>query len=130
MPFDWNNYLVLAEELAARADEASKRTAISRAYYFAFNLAFTRAQETAGPFLVGDNSHRWCWDKYQSTATSTGDRVSGSIWLAGDRMKRRRIKADYKSEMPRLNDEVNWTMQEAREFGDHLAILDARYPLP
>jgi len=33
MSFDWNNFLVLAEELGQRGDEAAKRTAISRAYY-------------------------------------------------------------------------------------------------
>jgi len=33
MPFDWNTYKDLAEELRLRNDEASKRSAISRLYY-------------------------------------------------------------------------------------------------
>ena len=43
MPFDWNEFLTLARELAAKTDDASKRTAISRAYYCVFNLATARA---------------------------------------------------------------------------------------
>jgi hypothetical protein len=34
MPFDWNDFLSLARQLARSADEASKRTAKSRAYYY------------------------------------------------------------------------------------------------
>jgi hypothetical protein len=37
--FDWSDYLTLAKQLATNADEASKRAAISRAYYAAFGLA-------------------------------------------------------------------------------------------
>jgi uncharacterized protein (UPF0332 family) len=37
-PFDWRGFLVLADELARRADEeAVGRTAVSRAYYAAFH---------------------------------------------------------------------------------------------
>lgn len=129
MPFDWNNFLVLAEELATKDDEASKRSAISRAYYFVFHLAFARAESTAGPFQVGEPSHRWCWDKYANTYVSTRDPVCNQIWLTGDRMKRRRMKADYKDEMPRLNDEVTWTLEEARRFPRELASLNSTYPL-
>ena len=130
MPFDWTNFLLLAEELATRADDAAKRTAISRAYYFVFHLAFARAESTAGPFQVGEGSHRWCCDKYANTYTRTRDQVCNQLWLAGDRIKRRRIKADYKEDVPRLLDEVNWTLEEARQFRENLALLDARYPLP
>ena len=131
MPFDWTNFQILAEELATKNDEASKRSAISRAYYCVFNLAFARAESTAGAFPGGgDSSHRWCWEKYQDTASSTRDPMASALWLAGDRMKRRRIKADYKDDFPRLDDNVKWTIQDAREFRTHLAALDPRYPLP
>ena len=39
MPFDWTEYARLAEELGTRADEASLRTAISRAYYSVYHQA-------------------------------------------------------------------------------------------
>jgi uncharacterized protein (UPF0332 family) len=130
MPFDWTNFFVLAEDLARNNDEASKRSAISRAYYFVFHLAFARAESTAGQYRAGEPSHQWCWDKYANTYVATRDRVCNQIWLAGDRMKRSRMKADYKDEIPRLDDEVTRTLEEARQFPDQLAALDPRYPLP
>ena len=44
-PFDWRHFLYLADDLAGYPDksycaEANERTAISRAYYAAYNLAF------------------------------------------------------------------------------------------
>ena len=45
MQFDWNQYLTLANKLAlSSGDEASLRSAISRAYYCAFNLALAKAK--------------------------------------------------------------------------------------
>jgi hypothetical protein len=57
MPFDWNDFLTLAEELAARDDQASKRTAISRAYYSVFHAANARAERTTGRSASLGNSH-------------------------------------------------------------------------
>ena len=37
--FAWSEYLTLAQHLAQQEDEASQRTAISRAYYAAFHVA-------------------------------------------------------------------------------------------
>jgi len=49
MPFDWNKFLSLAQQLATSSDEACKRTAISRAYYCVFNLAFARGVVSGVP---------------------------------------------------------------------------------
>ena len=127
MPFDWNNYLTLARQLAAAVDEASKRTAVSRAYYCVFNLAFARAESTAGRFQGGEGSHVWCWRKYTNTADMSCKRL-GNV---GDRMRRRRVKADYKAaDIPRLPDEVNRMLLDADQFLLDLAALNPRYPLP
>src|SRR5712691_8074455 len=97
MPFDWNNFLVLADELATRVDdEASKRTAISRAYYCMFNLAFARAESTAGPYPGDQSSHNWCWGKYQATPDPTCQQLGND----GQRMKRLRVNADYDTHVP------------------------------
>ena len=113
MSFDWNNYLSLAEELADRTDEASKRTAISRAYYCVFNLAFAHAVTTAGPKPWNEPSHSWCWKVYESTP----DDSCRKLGIEGDRMKRRRVDADYKAaNNPRLDDEVRRMPDEARQF--------------
>jgi hypothetical protein len=127
MPFDWNDFFALAEKLAVSADEASKRTAISRAYYSVFNLAFARAEATAGAFPGDESTHNWCWGKYIGTIDPDCRRLG----FDGQRMKRGRVKADYKSaEIPRLSDEVKWMLQEAREFRAALLVLNPRYPRP
>ncbi len=127
MPFDWNEYLVLARKLAAANDEASKRSAISRAYYFVFNLAFERAESTTGGFPGGETTHKWCWDRYESTPDANCRRLG----IEGARMKRLRVKADYKaSDIPRLDDEVRRTLAGAQAFRANLNALNSRYPLP
>ena len=127
MPFDWNDYLTLAEELATRADDASMRTAISRAYYCVFNLAFTRAERTVGPKPWKEPSHSWCWKIYESTP----DVSCKQVGIDGDRMKRTRVKADYEAaDIPRLDDKVRRTLEDARQFRRALEALDPRYPHP
>ena len=127
MPFDWNEYLVLARQLALAGDDASKRTAISRAYYFVFNIAFARAEATAGRYPGGESSHKWCWDRYESTP----DPSCRKLGIDGGRMKRRRVRVDYKpADIPRIDDEVRRMLMEAQQFRADLAALNPRYPLP
>lgn len=128
MSFDWNSYLTLAEELAKKKeDEASQRTAISRAYYCVYNLAFARAEKSAGHYPGGIGYHKWCWDKYMNT----NDLACRQIGLEGDRMKSRRVRADYNSEgFYRLNDTVRRVLQDAHQFLVDLQSLDPRYPSP
>jgi hypothetical protein len=125
MSFDWNNFLVLAEELAQRGDEAAKRTAISRAYYFIFNLAYARAEVSGGIFVAGDR-HAQCWRRYMATP----DPACQKLGIAGDRMKGRRISADYEAPTKaRLDDEVRRSLEEARQFSADLTALPTRFPL-
>jgi hypothetical protein len=127
MPFDWNDFLALAQRLANEPDDASKRTAISRAYYSIFNLAFERAESTAGKYAGNEGFHKWCWNKY----TTTSDRDCQRIGNLGDRMKRKRVIADYKSDdIPRLADEVRSALMNVRSFTWHIARLNPRHPLP
>jgi len=127
MAFDWNHFLALAEELARRPDDTSERTAISRAYYSAFNLAFARAETTVGPRPEGASYHQWCWNHY----TRSGDRSCRQLGVDGDRMKRLRVKADYKgADIPRLDDRVRGMLDDARQFMVDLAALDPIHPLP
>lgn len=127
MPFDWNDFLSLARQLARSRDEASKRTAISRAYYCAFNLAYARAEKTVGPKPRDASYHQWCWDQY----TSTNDRTCKQLGNAGQRMKARRVRADYKdADIHRLDDEVQRILEDVQQFLASLAALNPRYPLP
>jgi hypothetical protein len=127
MPFDWNEYFVLARQLATARDEASKRSAISRAYYFVFNIAFLRAEATAGSYHGGESYHKWCWDKYRRTPDATCQKLG----IDGERMKQRRVRVDYKAaDILRLDDEVRRMLLEAQQFRASLDALNPRYPLP
>jgi hypothetical protein len=127
MPFDWNHFLTLAEELAQKPDEASKRTAISRAYYSVFNPAFARAETTIGPKPAGEAYHQWCWDQY----TGSGDHSCRQLGLNGNRMKAVRVKADYRhADIPRLDEKVRRMLEDAHQFLADLAALDPLFPRP
>ena len=127
MPFDWTNFLTLAEELATKTDKASKRTAISRAYYCVFNLAFARAQSRVGLRPKDAPSHQWCWQQY----TGTLDPACQQLGNTGDRLKRMRVKADYRdTDIPRLDGEVQRMLEDAHQFLADLATLDPKYPRP
>jgi hypothetical protein len=127
MPFDWTNYLILAEDLAEKPDEASKRTAISRAYYFVYNIASDRDLANGGRFPGGESSHHWCWNKYQKGP----DPTCIQLGINGQRMKARREWADYKKvHKPRIDDEVQLMLQEVRDFQRDFGNLPPRFPLP
>lgn len=127
MPFDWKNFLSLAEVLAANNDDASKRTAISRAYYCVYNLAFARAETTVRPKPRGERYHQWCWNQYKRTVDPTCQQLGNT----GERMKRLRVKADYlATDNPQLNDEAKRMLEDARQFLADLAALDPIYPRP
>ena len=127
MPFDWYDFLSLAQQLARSTDEASKRTAISRAYYCVFNLAFARAESAGCGYPRGEGYHQWCWRKYSETPDSSCRKLG----VDGKRMLARRVRADYNAgEIRRLDDTVLRTLTDAQQFLAALVALNPRYPLP
>jgi len=112
MSFDWIKYLELAKVLSAAInDEASLRSAVSRSYYCAYNLAMSRA--TANSYRLPDdgNSHDNLWALYARNTDVGCKKLS----LVGPRLKRRRVKADYRSDYYRLSEEVKDAIAEAEE---------------
>ena len=65
-PFEWLQYLGLAQELAARSEEACLRTALSRAYYYVYNLALIRAERN-GVVPKRVRAHRPVRSRYRPT---------------------------------------------------------------
>ncbi len=63
--FDWSGYLKLAEELGNRPDEASLRSALSRAYYYVYHLALNRAEANRFQPLQGEGTHTQLWRLYK-----------------------------------------------------------------
>ena len=128
MPFDWTQYLILAKSLSQSIPhEASLRSAISRSYYSAFNLALERAKLNGYRDKVDETggSHQLLWDLYGRNIKSN---ECGQIAKLGPRMKRRRVLADYRSEYPRLAEEVRFAIQDADACIALLARLPARLP--
>jgi hypothetical protein len=130
MPFNFDEFVTLADELAGRPDEASKRSSISRAYYGVFHRAFPRAEANVGPYRNrGDRNlptHVWCWRQY----LDTNDSNCKQIGVNGDRMKKRRQTADYERNIANLQAEVQRQIADAHQFLSDIDALDPQYPHP
>lgn len=133
MPFDFTEFLTLAEALSGRPDEASKRSSISRAYYAAFHVAFSRAEANVGSYRARPvqyqrmPTHAWCWLQYINTNDVTCQRIG----LNGDRMKKRRTDADYeKKDIVNLQAEVQRQIADVRQLLQDIAALNPNYPRP
>ena len=125
MPFDWNDFLLLAEELANRNDTASKRTAISRAYYSILNIAIARVKAVGGQ-PPNENTHNWCWQKYNAGP----DPACIQLGITGQRIKAKRVRADYETaDFTNLEQEVQRVLLEAKKFLRDITALNPRYPL-
>lgn len=96
--FDWTNYLVLAKELGNRQDEASLRSAISRAYYSAFCNARNRLGQQGVTVPKTGDVHKWVWDQYRLSGTQ----LLQSVGIEGDRLRKVRNTADYADDFPKL----------------------------
>ena len=109
--FDWSGYLKLAEELGKRTDEASLRSAISRAYYYVYHLALKRAQANNFEFVKG-GMHTQLWRVF-SESPELDCKMLGTIT---SRMMERRTRADYNNIFTRISEEVPDTLADAQSF--------------
>jgi uncharacterized protein (UPF0332 family) len=90
--FDFAEYLDLAEELAARADEAAWRSAISRSYYAVLHVAY----RTLPPPLQATISHRTMHSVTWRLYSDSSVQACRQIGQAGTRLRDRRVDADYR----------------------------------
>jgi uncharacterized protein (UPF0332 family) len=121
-PFDWNEYLNLASTLSANADEASQRTATSRAYYTAFHAATLHAKHNG----YAERSHGRLWKMYSSDADINARRISA----LGNQMKKAREDADYVAAVPRMSDIMMQQLADANTFVALLAQVPPTSPQP
>jgi hypothetical protein len=99
MAFDWEEYLTLANSLKGNADEASKRSAISRAYYCVFNRARIFAIQRLGYiYREGEPSHQAMWSFFKGGLSGVG--------LNGKKIKDIRRKADYDDDFPDIDNDL------------------------
>lgn len=112
MAFDWPDYLALARGLAYADDEASHRSAISRAYYACYGLARRSLPVEPGPVASFDGEHKALWDEYKSAQ----ERARRAIGTNGDRMRRKRNLADYEIAYSDAAHDVAGVLQEAERI--------------
>lgn len=120
VPFDWRDFVGLAELLAERHDEASLRTSVSRGYYAVFHLARRVLERHDGEFhaMRGSDSHKLVWDRLAAldrrqakTAVRVGKnllavRKHADYQLGGDNWPRRATESliDVRRAVAALND--------------------------
>src|SRR5438309_1228351 len=129
MPFDWQEFLTLAENLLESNTEAAYRTAISRAYYSVFNVARERAERNNCVFdpNAEGGMHKKCWNLYRRGP----DPNCMQLGVEGGRLSELRVRADYKNgDYIRLNEDATQFIRDVKQFKNKLRGLDARYPLP
>lgn len=127
MAFDWSQYLELAKNLSNKTDEASLRTAVSRSYYCAYNLALDRAKlnQYRPPADNMGGIHEQLWNLYGRNDT---DHDCKYLALWGPRMKRRRVKADYHLNYPNIQQEAKDAIKDAEQCLAKLAALRQGLP--
>lgn len=115
---DWAGFLALATRLATENGQAELRSAVSRAYYSAYNDA-RRYVRNKSPMFSGKDEHHWLvWDWF---ASEPGQ--APQVATLGSALRKTRNKADYNvySEMPNLKYEANQAVQKATRI---LSLLD------
>lgn len=122
MSFDWSQYFVLAEHLAEQDDEASRRSAVSRAYYAAYCSArnWLQANEPDLGRAPPGESHRYIWDRYQRGP----HRIRVRIGAEGNRFRSERNRADYTDAVYHLDRLVETALARARTIFELLHGLD------
>lgn len=111
MPFDWVEYLTLAQRLATENGEASQRSAISRAYYAIYHAARSSLEETENfQFSHNNPAHKQVWDAYRRKG-----RTHTAVGLNGDRLRLNRTQADYESEIEHLSILVDDSLDKANK---------------
>ena len=120
--FSWTEYLRLATELARNDDEASQRTATSRAYYAVFHAATLHAKGNG----YSERSHGRLWKMYHADSDANARRLSA----LGNQMKVAREDADYVEAVSRVEDALQQQLANAKKFVTILAQVPPTSPKP
>lgn len=116
MPFDWNSYKNLAEDLRAKSDEASKRSAISRIYYSVFHQAKRYLIEVEKyEYSENKESHAQVWNEFIGKG-----KTFKAIGENGKRLRNTRNDADYKDDILKLDDVVETSFRTANNVLTYL----------
>jgi len=117
--FRWSDFLGVANKLQLGGDEASLRTAVSRAYYVAFHAAKGYVERTQGAFHRRSSEHDQTW----TALSSSGDAEEATIGQWGSDLCRLRINADYKLQKSTQSREALQALSYARKIREGLGKL-------
>jgi uncharacterized protein (UPF0332 family) len=127
MPFDWPDYLTIADELSKRTtEEACLRTAISRTYYYVYHLARQRLLDNEFIIVRGGDTHKQVWEKYQGDADHRCKKLNDLAKILHDKRK----QADYDNPYAgRIDAEFPALITLAKKFATDLNALEKRLPV-
>ncbi|MEO8905502.1 MAG: HEPN domain-containing protein [Polyangiaceae bacterium] len=111
----------MAEKLAADGGDSQLRSAISRAYYSAFNTARQFLQRESISVPKDGQAHDFVWKQLKQPGRT---RLLLGAGNNGERLKARRTKADYRDEFTGLESESKQAIDEARQILKALAPVD------
>jgi uncharacterized protein (UPF0332 family) len=119
-PFDWVEYLELAERLVAwRGDPAAERSAISRAYYAVFHTAKTHFLAKGGKLTFQGEDHGAIADWFKDSVHPDVRRIGLDV----ERLRRLRRIADYDERFAHLSSEAQAAVVLARRTMDAIVGL-------
>lgn len=114
MSFDWSEYWDVADYLyknpASNFEDASYRTAISRAYYAAYWIARLYIEKLGVTIKREENAHRAVIDKFsKKTIVVKGHQLTRIIANNLNKLLDFRRNVDYESE-------INWDLKSTLEY--------------
>lgn len=118
MAFSWEEYLRLAKQLSQHdTDEASLRSAVSRAYYAVFCKARNMISKETGKVFSGTaEEHREVWNSYRLKG-GTNQKAIGDF---GIQLRNSRNLVDYSDEVQNLPVLVQKSIEKAERIIDYL----------
>jgi uncharacterized protein (UPF0332 family) len=112
MTFIWNDYIDLAEKLLGETDDASKRSAISRAYYGAYHISRQYLKDKKGN-IPDSTYHKATWEMFDGPGAPREERA---ISINGDRIRLARGRADYENVVSGLKDQADDAVRRAKSI--------------
>jgi uncharacterized protein (UPF0332 family) len=122
---NWDEYVDLARDLVWRDSEASRRSAVSRAYYGAFNRA-RRWLGVKGLTIENHRAHDGVWRAFRDAEPATLE-TSGKwqeVGELGGGLRGLRNQADYADSVPRLDRQAVAAVNTATRIIDLLDELE------
>jgi uncharacterized protein (UPF0332 family) len=109
--FEWRKFFDLAKQLQGQSNEEAQRSSISRAYYAVFCTARNHLKVKGFVFPETGEVHMGVWNRLKDSRMQCRD-----IGEIGDRLRRRRVKADYLDTLPNVEKEAQAAILDADEF--------------